>query len=135
MANSLYDLGREAFLNAGIDWATDDIKVALLDAADYTPNLATHDFLDDVPAGARVATSGNLASKTTSAGVADAADVTLSAVTGDESEYILIYKDTGVESTSTLIGLIDTATNLPITPNGGDIQIVWDSGANRIFKL
>jgi len=135
MANSLYDPGREAFLTGDIDWANDDIRVILLDGADYTPNLSTHDFLDDVPAGARVATSGALTSKTTSAGVADAADVTWSSVTGDESEYILIYQHTGTESTSHLIGLIDTATNLPITPNGGDIQVVWDSGANRIFKL
>jgi len=133
MANALYDLGREAFLNADIDWSADNIKVALVDAAVYTPNLATHDFLNDVPS--VVATSGNLASKTSAAGVADAADVTLSAVTGAQCEYILLYQDTGVSSTSRLIGLIDTATNLPITPNGGDITIVWDNGANRIFKL
>jgi len=135
VANALYDLGREGFLNAQISWASDNIKVALLDAADYTPNLGTHDFLDDVPGGAIVATSANLGGKTTAAGVADANDVTLTAVTGDQSEYILIYKDTGVAATSRLIGLIDTATNLPVTPNGGDITIVWDNGANRIFKL
>ena len=135
MANALYDLGREAFLNADIDWTADNIKIALLDGADYTPNLATHDFLNDVPGGAIVATSGNLASKTTTAGVADAADVTFSSVTGDQSEYILIYKDTGVSSTSNLIALIDTATNLPVTPNGGDITVSWDNGANKIFKL
>lgn len=135
MANALYDLGREAFLNGNIDWTNDNIKIALLDGADYTPNLATHDFFDDVPVAARVAISGNLTGKTTAAGVADANDETFSSVTGDESEYILIYQDTGVEATSRLIALIDTATNLPITPNGGDIQVVWDSGANRIFKL
>lgn len=133
MANALYDLGREAFLTGDIDWATDDIKIALVDSGAYTPNLATHDFLDDVPS--VIATSGNLASKTTAAGVADAADVTFSAVSGVQSEYILIYQDTGSAATSRLIALIDTATNLPITPNGGDIQVVWDSGVDRIFKL
>lgn len=135
MANALYDLGREGFLNADIDWSADNIRIILIDAADYTVNLATHDFLDDVPAGARVATSGNLASKTSTAGVADAADVTLSAVTGDPSEAIIIYQHTGTEATSRLIAYIDTATNLPITPNGGDITVTWDNGANRIFKL
>ena len=135
MANALYDLGREAFLNGDIDWTADNIRVILGDAADYTVNLATHDFLDDVPAGARVATSGNLASKTSAAGVADAADVTLTAVTGDPCEFIIIYQHTCTEATSRLIGYIDSATNLPITPNGGDITIQWDIGANRIFKL
>lgn len=135
MANALYDAGREAFLDGTISWSSDDIKVVLVDAADYTVNLATHTALSDIPAAGRVATSANLTSKTVTAGVADAADVTLSAVSGDESEALVIYKDSGVESTSTLIAYIDTATNLPVTPNGGDITIQWDSGANKIFKL
>tara|TARA_R110000772_G_scaffold129472_2_gene237587 strand:- start:429 stop:836 length:408 start_codon:yes stop_codon:yes gene_type:complete len=135
MANALYGLGREGFLGGDIAFDTDNIKAALLDLTDYTPNLTTHQFLSDVPVGARVATSGNLATKTITLGVADAAPVTFSAVTGDESEYILIYQDTGVEGTSRLIALVDTATGLPVTPNGGDITVQWDSGANKIFKL
>jgi hypothetical protein len=135
MANALYDKAREAFLAADIDWAADTIKCVLVDGADYTPNLSTHDSLDDVPSGGRVGTAQTLASKTVAAGVADAADVTFTAVTGDPCEYILIYKDTGVEATSPLIALIDTATGLPVTPNGGNISIAWDNGANKIFKL
>lgn len=135
MANALYDNGREAFLDGNISWGSDDIRVILVDAADYTVDLAAHDFLDDVPAGARVATSGALGSKTVTAGVADAADVTFTSVTGDESEAIIIYQHTGVESTSRLIAYIDTATNLPVTPNGGDITVQWDNGSNKIFKL
>ena len=135
MANALYGLGREGFLGGDIAFDTDNIKAALLDLTDYTPNLTTDQFLSDVPVGARVAISGNLASKTITLGVAGAADVTFSAVTGDESEYILIYQDTGVEGTSRLIALVDTATGLPVTPNGGDITVQWDSGATKIFKL
>jgi len=135
MANALYNKGREGFLDGNIDWDTDDIRCILIDTADYTVDLATHDNLDDVPAIARVATSGALTSKTVTDGVADAADVTLSSVTGDQCEAIVIYKHTGTESTSRLIAYIDTATGLPVTPNGGDITIQWDSGANKIFKL
>jgi hypothetical protein len=135
MANALYAKGREGFLDGSIDWDTDNIKLVLVDAADYTIDLATHDNLDDIPSGARVATSGNLASKTKTDGVADAADVVLSAVSGDPCELIVLYKDTGTPSTSRLICAIDTATGLPVTPNGGDITIAWDNGANKIFKL
>jgi len=135
MANALYDLGREGFLGGDIDWDANDIRLILIDEADDTIDLAVDDFLDDRAAAARVATSGAFASKTKTAGVADAADVTLSAVTGDVSESIDIYKHTGVEGTSNLIANIDTATGLPVTPNGGDITVQWDSGANKIFKL
>ena len=135
MANALYDKGRENFLNGNIDWTADNIKVVLVDAADYTVDLVNHDFLDDIAVGGRVATSGNLSSKTSTAGVADAADVTFSSVTGDQSEALVIYRDSGTASTSELIAYIDTATGLPVTPNGGDITVTWDNGANKIFKL
>lgn len=133
MANRLYDLGRESFLKGEISWSGDNIKACLVDSASYTPNTATDQFLSDLSG--VVATSGNLASKTTTDGVADAADVTFSSVTGNQSEYIVVYQDTGVSTTSRLIALVDTATGLPVTPNGGDIVVQWDSGANKIFKL
>ena len=135
MANALYELGREAFLAGLVDWDADNIKLVLIDENDDTPNLTTDQFLSDILVGARVATSGNFASKTTTNGVADAADVTLTAVTGDPSESLSIYQDSGVEGTSDLICNIDTATGLPVTPNGGDITVQWDNGANKIFKL
>lgn len=135
MANALYDKGREGFLNGAISWTNDNIKVILVDTAEYTVDLANHDFVNDVPTAARVATSANLSSKTSTAGVADAADVTFSSVTGATCEALIIYQDTGTESTSRLIAYIDTATGLPVTPNGGDIVVQWDNGANRIFKL
>lgn len=135
MSNALYDFGREGFLDGSIDWDTDTIKIMLIDEADDTINLAVDDNLDDRAVASRVATSSALASKTKTAGVADAADVTLSSVSGDQSESIDAFKDTGVESTSRLICNIDTATGLPVTPNGGNITVTWDSGANKIFKL
>ena len=137
MANALYDKGREGFLDGSIDWDTDTIKECLVRG--YTVNLATHQFLSDITGGGGgtiVATSAALSSKTVAAGVADAADVTHSAVAaGAAIPYIIIYKDTGVAGTSRLIAYIDTATNLPVTPNGGDIVVQWDNGANKIFKL
>lgn len=135
MANALYDNGRESFLRGEISWQGDNIKVALVDSALYTPNLSTDQFLSDVPLSSRTATSANLTTKTTTDGVADADDVTLASVTGNQSEYLVVFQDTGVEGTSRLIAFIDTATGLPVTPNGGDISIQWDAGADRIFKL
>ena len=54
MSNALYDLGREASLAGDIAWDTDNIKCVLVDTADYTVNLATHQYLSDVTAGGRV---------------------------------------------------------------------------------
>lgn len=145
MANALYGLGRQGFAGGTIDWDTDDIKVLLIDATDYTVAIDTNQYcnLDTIPALARVTNglSANLGTKTIALGVCDAADITLASVSGEACEAIVIFKDGGgggVSQSGTadlLIAYIDTATGLPITPNGGDITIAWDAGANKIFKL
>lgn len=134
MANAMYDKGREGFATAAVDWVNDTIKVILVDTADYTFSQA-HDFLDDVAGAARVAT-GTLASKTATDGILDAADLTLSSVTGDQSEALIIYKHNATESLARLLFYIDTVSSgLPVTPNGGNINILWDNGANKIAKI
>jgi hypothetical protein len=135
MTKALYDLGREAFLGGDLDWDANSIKAVLVDSGAYAVNLATHQFLSDIAAGARIATSSALTTKTKTAGVADADDVTFTAVTGASVEAVVLYADTGVAGTSRLICYIDEGTNLPVTPNGGDIIVQWDNGANKIFKL
>ena len=137
MANALYDHGRNEFLVGDLDWLTHDIRMILMDADDHTTNQATDDNLDDIPSAARVATSETFPTETrdATAGVADAADVTFDQVTGHESEELVIYYHASAETSSTLIVNIDTATGLPVTPNGGDITVQWDSGSNKIFKL
>jgi hypothetical protein len=135
MANALYDLARQAFLDGDLDWSANDIKVYLIDTADYTVNLATDQFASIIAGAAKVATSANLAGKTVTNGVADANDITFTSVTGDPCEALVIWQDTGNQATSRLIAYIDTATGLPVTPNGNNIDVIWDNGANKIFKL
>lgn len=142
MANALYDKGREGFLAGEIDWDTATIKALLVDTGNYSVNTATHTFVSDIPSAARVATSPALSSKTVAAGVADAADTTFTAVTGATVEAIVLFQSSAVgggadvaDTAQRLIAYIDTATGLPVTPNGGDITITWDNGANKIFKL
>jgi phage tail sheath gpL-like len=135
MANTLYDKARERFLLGQLNWSTDTIKCILVDTAAYTINASTHEFLSDIAAGARIAGPVTLTGKATTGGAADATDATFSLVSGASVEMIVIYKDTGSEASSPLIAAIDTATGLPITPNGGDIIITWDNGTNKIFKV
>lgn len=134
MANTLYDPGRNAFLNGDIDYTNDTIVVYLIDIADYTFSPA-HQYLSSVATAGRIA-SATLTGKSTSGGVADANDTVLANVTGDVAEALILVKSTGNEATSSLIGYIDSvASGFPLTPNGGDVTITWDSGVNRIFKL
>ena len=135
MGNAVYDKGRQKFLEGSIAWLTDTITAVIVDINDYVVNLASHEFLSDVPVGARVATSPALTAKTTTAGVADCADITFTAVSGDVAEGMVVIKDTGNAATSPLIAYLDTATGLPVYPTGGDVVVVVDAGPNKLFKL
>lgn len=134
MSNNLYVKAREKFLRAELAWHTADIKAVLVDAADYTVNLAAHEFLSDIPAPARVATSASFTGKTTTGGVAGAAAFTFTAVVGDSVEALVIIADTGTAATSPLIAYIDDAQGLPNEPNGAPFNVFPDPIAG-IFTL
>lgn len=142
MADAFYENYRNTLLNGGavhgaidLDDAATNIKVILYDEGADALNLADQDIAD-VLAGARIATSGNVASKTVgtlAVGVFDHADVVYTAVSGASVESLTYYKDSGVESTSPLICNIDSATGLPVTPNGGNIN--WTPSASGVFQI
>lgn len=118
---------------ANVDFSADSIKTIFVDHADDTPVLATDQDMADIASAARVpaeASAATLGTKTigsVAAGVFDAADTTHTALSGDPAESMLLYKDTGTEATSPLIYSWDTATGLPLTPNAGDVTIVWNA--------
>lgn len=138
MANSLFDWARQGFLSGAILWDANSIKVLLVTGG-YSPNLNSTVYRASAfAAGAGVIWSSTVAlsSTTVASGVADALDHTLTTVTGNSASAMVIYQDTGASATSRLIAFIDTATGLPVTPNGGDITIQWDNtAATKIFCL
>jgi hypothetical protein len=133
MANAIYPKYKEAILQSASNsnMSSGTVKVALVDTGTYTYSAA-HEFYSSVSG--VVGTPQTIGSKTLTNGVFDGADVTFTAVSGASCEALVIYIDTGVAGTSRLIAFIDTGvTNLPVTPNGGDISITWN--ASGIFAL
>lgn len=136
MANALYTKGKQKFLEGFVNLKIDDIQVTLVDGALYTPTIATDNDIAEIPVAARIANTG-LTSKTTTDGVFDAADITFPVVPSNANSmaYLVIWRNSGTEANSQLLAVFDTATGLPVTPNGGDINITWSAGAAKIFSL
>lgn len=132
MVNALYDKARESFLMGDLDWETQNFKVCGVDAT-YTPNIATHQYHSSLTG--IVCTSSNLASKSWTGGVADAANVTFPTVTGATIVRWIVYQDSGSSSTSRLVAMYDTASGLPTIPDGTNITVTWDNGASRMFRI
>lgn len=133
MANVLYDKGREGILDGTIDM-TGDIRVVLVASA-YTFSAA-HEDMADIGANDNGRTAA-LAGKTYTAGVFDANDTSLTATAAVACGALAIFVHTGVDATARLIAYIDTPTSgLPFTPSASQVvNVAWDAGANKIFKL
>lgn len=133
MANAIYPIYKQALLtgDTNISLTTGNVKASLVDTGTYTYSAA-HDFINDVSG--LVANSTNLTSKSVTNGTFNAANVVFSSVSGATAEAIIIWIDTGTPATSRLVAYVDTSfTGLPVTPNGGDINVNWN--ASGIFTL
>ena len=122
-------LGDDTFDKVNLD--ADTIAIMLIDNSNDII-YQTDESLDDVVSSARIPVAApypSLDNKTLGVldvGRFDADDVTFIGLSGDQSEQLLLFKDTGVASTSILIACWDTFTSgMPLTPNGGDVTIQW----------
>lgn len=117
MTNALYNGYKTAAMKGLIAPLTDTIKIALLTSS-YTPDIDNHKNFSDVVAqessGTGYATGGNTLGSVTvteddvnDRAVLDAADTQWTTSTIANARYAVIYKSTGNNSTSTLIGYID----------------------------
>ncbi len=104
--SQIYPLARQLFAQGSLDWATANVKAALI-AAGYTPDF-TQQFLSGIPASAVLATTANIAGKTGVAGYLDGNTTSFGVVGAGTAGYILFYQDTGSPATSTLILFLDT---------------------------
>lgn len=131
MASALYPKGKGHLLGVStqINLLTDNLKVLLIDTADETYNSAD-EFHSDITGAGIVATSGNLAGKSATSGTFDANDITITGVTGDTVEAVVLYKDTGTSATSPLIAWFDVST---FTPNGSDVTVTFN--ASGLFAI
>ena len=124
MANAKYNAGKLGILSGAIDLTSNTIKCLLVTSA-YTPNIDTHEDLADITGqvanGNGYTTGGiTLASKTFTRN--DTTDVTLFAAADAvwtsatiTARGAVIYLDTGVAGTSTLISYHDFGTDVSST--------------------
>lgn len=128
--DKLYPKAKEHLLKGDMNLLTDMVKATLVNTSLYTYDAA-HETIADVPVLARVATI-EITGKSVTNGVFDGSDVSFPAVTGSLSSAIVLWRD---GTTDYLVAYLDSVTGLPVTPNGGDIDLAWDNGVSKIFAL
>lgn len=128
-----YNKALEQFAQAGVNLLTDDIRVMLV-LSTYVYSAA-HVFISDLGA-VDNGRSAALAGKSVTDGIFDATDSTLDALASAASNALIVFKHTGADATARVLWYIDSGVGIPFTPEAGQTcPIVWDNGANKIFKL
>lgn len=141
MANAAYTTFKAGLLGADYDVAVASIKAMLVRG--YAFNAA-HVFVSDVTgAGGTInGTSAALTNPTTTGGVFDADDTSVT-TTASAVNHVLIVAQTsavtgGADLPATgqrLIAYYDTGTNLPVQPGTGTVTVTWSAGAAKILAV
>jgi hypothetical protein len=126
MANFWYGLAVQEFAAGSIAWSSNTIQVSLVSSL-YTPAQNTDQYYSVAVSSGIVAAGVTLTSKTNSLGKLSAANTTWSSVTGSQVTQLVGYVDGNNPGTNDYILFnLSSGTNLPVTPNGGNITATWD---------
>lgn len=143
MANGFYQHGMKHAARGNFKWINDAsptsaednaFRTHLVDTADYTVDLANHEFRDATGLAAGIEETSGLMTLTDAAadGVLDASDVTFTGTAGDACEGILIAQDEGSAAADRLFIWWDSASGLPVTL-GGDVTVQWGNVAGTLL--
>jgi len=137
MPNALYTPAKEQLLQGGIDAVAGDLRLILVDTGAYTFSAA-HTYLSSIASGARISGPVALTGRSVSGGVLDAkTPIVFSGIAGGAPDVgaAALLMNTGLDTTSRLVGWVDTAYRLPLSRAGNDIEFRIDQGAFRLLKL
>lgn len=136
MSNFIYGKAKQALLNGQFNLTTDALKVLLVDSS-YIPNQNSDQFVSSISSEKIKFRSSQLINVTNILGVIDASDLIITGYSGLPFNALVLYKDTGNDSTSRLLAYIDTAIGVPFSGINAtiDITIAWSNDSNKIISL
>jgi hypothetical protein len=136
VANFIYGKAKQSLLNGEFNISSDSLKVLLVTDS-YVPNQNADQFVSNISSSYIKQRTSSLTNVTNILGVIDADDVLVASYSGLPFKALVIYKDSGTDSTSRLLAYIDTATGIPFSGINAvtDITINWSNGSSKIISL
>ena len=136
MANYIFSVAKQEMLrgNTSLNLVTGNVCMCLCNST-YTANVSSDQFFSNATSGL-ITPAAQVASVSITGGIFKCANVTFPSVASGNgtATQVVLYINSGANTTSPLIAHLDSATGLPVSPNGGDLTIVVDS-VNGLFQL
>lgn len=136
MSSQLYPNARELFATAQLSWLAGTIKAILLPES-YNPDFEDAN-LDDIFTGVRIAVSEPLTGRTATRGICNSDPIEFGLLVDSRiASKLVLFKDTGSESTSTLIAFLDADSlfGVPVSLIGFEYFFVPSTINGGIFRL
>jgi hypothetical protein len=134
--SQLYPYARELFATAQLDWRAGVMRAVFLPSS-YVPNF-TNQFLNNISEAVRIAVSEEITGRTATNGLCYGLPAKFPLLFDNRLvSQAVIFKDTGVESTSILVAYIgeDGLVNEPFQPIGFDYFIYPNVVEGGFFRL
>lgn len=133
---SPYGAAFNLWLTGSLPWTGGSVMVALT-GSEYTPDIDTHDFFNDVTGecvgqggytagGALLANSSSTFTAATNVLKLDGDDTTWTNSTIQARYAVVYYAKTAGSASSPLVGVVDFGATM--STNNGTFQITWASG-------
>lgn len=136
MESQLYPHARELFATAQLSWLAGNWRALFLPSS-YAPNF-DNQFLSDIIAGVRIATSELITTRTAALGVCSGDHIRFPFLFDTRLvSQAVIYKDSGLEATSVLVAYISEESFMidPFKPIGLDYFIYPNVAEGGFFRL
>lgn len=136
MESQLYPYARELFATAQLDWTAGVVRGLLLPVS-YVPDF-TDQFLSDIFSGVRIAISEEIQGRTATNGLCSGTAAKFPLLFDNRLvSQAVLFRDTGVESTSTLIAYLgaEGLISEPFQPIGFDYYIYPNVAEGGFFRL
>jgi hypothetical protein len=136
VANLVYTKAKQSLLNGEINTSASNYRVLLLDTNIYSVNIATDQYVSDIPNSAIKGRSSNLSNVTSTDGILNADDVIVSH-DGSAFQALALYQVGSTDASSRLILYIDNSSGLPYEGSNSSLSITifWSDTVNKILSL
>ena len=121
-------------MGGDIDLENADISAMLIDVSTYTVDLASDADQTDIADAANLS-EAVMTGKTIDGTTFRASDTTFQSVPAGTAAAVILFLDADTYAGSILIAYLDNAAQFPITTDGEDVVIQWDTGVYGIFQM
>lgn len=126
-------LAREKFATKQLDWVAQSMRAALIRST-WVPDYNTQQYLSSI-ASFIISRSAVIGNRSADDGYCNGDNPIFNNVAGEEFGSVILYQDSGWDTSSLMVAHITEVNGLPYTPDGSSVELIVDQAFGGFFRL